>query len=275
MSPIRSAPPSGCSCAGDHPEERGLAGAVRADHADDAAARQAEREVLHQHAVVVALRHALGFDDEVAQPLADRDVDLDVVELHVLLVGDEALEVAQARLRLVAARACAHPDPLELAVDRPLARLLLLLLGGEPLLLLLEPRRVVALERDAVAAVELEDPAGHVVEEVAVVGDDDDGARVLLQVALEPRDRLGVEVVRGLVQQQQVRRRQEQLAQRDAAPLAAGELRHVGVARRQAQRVHRDVELLVEAPRVRRVDPLLHAARTRRRSPRSSSRTAR
>ena len=47
----------------------------------------------------------------------------------------------------------------------------------EPRLLLLEPAGVVALVRDALAAVELEDPAGHVVEEVAVVGDGDDGAR--------------------------------------------------------------------------------------------------
>ena len=92
-------------------------------------------------------------------------------------------------------------------------------------LLLLEPARVVALPRDAVAAVELEDPARDVVEEVAVVGDRDDGAVVLVQVALEPRDRLGVEVVGGLVEQQQVGLREQQPAQRDAAPLATRELR--------------------------------------------------
>ena len=71
--------------------------------------------------------------------------------------------------------------------------------------------------------VELEDPLRHVVEEVAVVGDGDDGARVVLQEALEPRHRLGVEVVGRLVEQQQVGRDEQQAAQRDAAPLAAGE----------------------------------------------------
>ena len=71
------------------------------------------------------------------------------------------------------------------------------------------------------AAVELEDPARDVVEEVAIVGDRDDGALVLGEVALEPRDRLGVEVVRGLVEQQQVGRREQQPAERDAAALAA------------------------------------------------------
>ena len=84
---------------------------------------------------------------------------------------------------------------------------------SEPGLLLLEPARVVALVGDAAAAVELEDPAGHVVEEVAIVGDGDDGARVVLEDALEPRDRFGIEVVGGLVEQQEVGPRQQQPAQ--------------------------------------------------------------
>ena len=105
--------------------------------------------------------------------------------------------------------------------ERAAARLVDLLLLREPLLLLLEPARVVALPRDARAAVELEDPARDVVEEVAVVGHRDDGAVVLLQVPLEPRDRLGVEVVGRLVEQQQIGLAEQQAAQRDAAPLAA------------------------------------------------------
>ena len=38
------------------------------------------------------------------------------------------------------------------------------------------------------AAVELEDPAGHVVEEVAIVGDGDDGAFVSREVLFQPGD---------------------------------------------------------------------------------------
>ncbi len=127
-------------------------------------------------------------------------------------------------------------------------------------MLLFEPRRVVALERDAAAAVELEDPLGDVVEEVAIVGDGDDGAGVLLQEAFEPVDRLGVEVVGRLVEQQQVGRRQQQPAQRDAATLAAGERRDVGVVGRAAQRVHRDLDVAVEAPRVGGGDLVLQLA---------------
>ncbi len=92
------------------------------------------------------------------------------------------------------------------------------------------------------------------------MGDRDDRALVLGQVLLEPRDRLGVEVVGGLVEQQQVGRAQQQAAERHAAALAAGERAHVGVRRRQAQRVHRVFELRVEVPRVGRFDLRLDLA---------------
>ena len=115
-----------------------------------------------------------------------------------LLVGGEA----SLALRLPGPRGQAHP--FELARERPLAGFAGLLLAAQPLELLLEPARVVALERDAPTAIELEDPLGDVVEEVAIVGDRDDRARVLLQEPLQPVDRLGVEVVGGLVEQQQV-----------------------------------------------------------------------
>src|SRR5205807_2681991 len=134
------------------------------------------------------------------------------------------------RLRLRVPRARARAHPLELARERAAPRRLRLLLMREPLLLLLEPRGVVALERDAAAAVELEDPAGDVVEEVAVVCHGDDGALVLREEPLEPEHRLGVEVVRRLVEQEEVGRREEQPAKRDAAPLAARERLDVAVS---------------------------------------------
>ena len=55
------------------------------------------------------------------------------------------------------------------------------------------------------AAIELQDPPGDVVQKVAVVGHSDNGARVLLQIALQPGDGVGVQVVGGLVQQQHFR----------------------------------------------------------------------
>ena len=71
-------------------------------------------------------------------------------------------------------------------------------------LFLLKPCGVVAFVWDPATAIQFEDPPGDVVQEVAVVGDRDDCARVVLEVLLQPRDRFGVEVVGGLVQEQQI-----------------------------------------------------------------------
>ncbi len=91
------------------------------------------------------------------------------------------------------------------------------------------------------------------------MGDGDDRPPVVLEVLLEPGDGLGVEVVGRLVEQQQVGSAEQQPAERDAAPLATGELGDVGVRRRQPQRVHRRFEHLVEVPGVGGVDPVLEA----------------
>ena len=130
--------------------------------------------------------------------------------------------------------------------QRFLRALSVLLLLVEACLLLFQPAGVVALERIAAAAIEFENPLGDVVEEVAVVRDGDDRARVLLQMVFEPLDGLGVEVVGRLVEQQQIGLLQERLAERDAPAFAAGELFDRRVAGRQPHRVHRDFELAVE-----------------------------
>ncbi len=163
---------------------------------------------------------------------------------------------------MAGARRQSHP--FELAGQRPLARGGFLFLLLEPLLLLLEPRGVVALPRNALAAVELEDPLRRVVEEVAIVGDRHDRAGVFLEMALEPGDRFGVEVVGGLVEEEKVGLAQQDLAQRHPAPFAARDLADVGVARWAAQRIHGDFELAVELPEVLGVDLVLQTAELRR-----------
>jgi hypothetical protein len=69
-------PESGCLLPGDHPEQRGLAGAVRADDADNAAGRQLERQIVDQQPVAIALLQAFDLDHLVAEPLARRNDDL-------------------------------------------------------------------------------------------------------------------------------------------------------------------------------------------------------
>ena len=105
--------------------------------------------------------------------------------------------------------------------------------------------------------VELENPAGDVVEEVAVVGDDQYGARIIAQVAFQPVHTLRVEMVGRFVEQQQIGLVEQQLAQRNATLLAAGELGYLGVVGRAAQRVHRQIDLAVEIPEILGVDLVL------------------
>ena len=248
---MRSVARVGLLLADDHAEERRLARAVGADDADDAAGRQDEVQVVDQQVVAVALAQALGLDHQVAEARPGRDRDL---ARRPRASRPPAPRPAAPRSGRGApcswpaapAAPCA-PTPARARSVRRRADSSFSSCA-EPVLLLLEPGRVVALPRDAGAAVELEDPAGHVVEEVAVVGHGDHRARILLEVPLEPGDRLGVEVVGRLVEEQHVGRLQQQAAERHAPPLAAGERRHVGVARRQAQRVHGDLERGGRAP---------------------------
>jgi hypothetical protein len=108
----------GLLLARDHAEQRRLAGAVRADDADDRAGRHLEAEVVDEEAVAEALADVDELDHLVAEALGDRDEDLvGLVALLVLDVG-ELLEARQARLalRLAPLRVLAHP--LELLLHR-------------------------------------------------------------------------------------------------------------------------------------------------------------
>jgi hypothetical protein len=85
----------------------------------------------------------------------------------------------------------------------------------------------------------------------------DDRAGIVGQVSLEPGDALGIEVVRRLVQQQDVGPFQEDFAERDATPLPAGERGDIGLARGQAHRIHGDLDPAVEVPALRGLDRVL------------------
>src|SRR3546814_3028760 len=77
----------GLLLAGDHPEQRRLAGAVRTDHADDAGGRELEGEVLYEEAVAVALRHVVGLDHHAAEPAPVGELDLELLGAGLGLVG--------------------------------------------------------------------------------------------------------------------------------------------------------------------------------------------
>jgi hypothetical protein len=83
---------------------------------------------------------------------------------------------------------------------------------------------------------ELEDRGRHGFEEPAVVRDEDDGRVDRLELSLEPLEILDVEVVRRLVEEEQVRAPGEGSRERSAGQLAARE------------RAERSVEVVVREP---------------------------
>ena len=83
------------------------------------------------------------------------------------------------------------------------------------------------------------------------------GALVFAEVAFEPGNCFGIQVVRRFVKEQQIRFFEEQAAESHAALFTAGEVRHRPVARRAAESIHRNFDIAVKAPQVLRVDDVL------------------
>ena len=88
---------------------------------------------------------------------------------------------------------------------------------------------VVAAVGDDVAVVDLDDLRDHAVHEVAVVRGHEDGGGGVAEEALQPDDRLDVEVVGRLVEQQDVEVAEEDAGHGDAHLPAAGERAGVAV----------------------------------------------
>ena len=172
----------------DHPEKGGFARPVGTDHAHDAGGRQRKFEVLVQHAVAESLRDVVRLDHHVAQTRTVGDEDFEFLLFLFRILVHQFVIGRKTRLRFGMASRRGHAHPLQLAFERLAALRLLLLLHGHALGLLVEPSRVVALPGNALAAVQLENPARHVVQEVAVVRHGDHRALVLLEVLLEPVD---------------------------------------------------------------------------------------
>ena len=244
---------------GEHAEECGLARPIRSDDAHNAAGRQAEREVLDQQVIAVALADVLALHDQLAEFLSGGDLDFELFDAIQEFLGDQLVVSANAGLVLGLPGTRRQPNPLQFAIQCFLPGRCGFLFFGQPVALLFQPRRVVAFPRNAPAAVQFQNPTGDVVEKVAVVRHGHHGARVVEQMPFQPGHAFGIQVVGGLIQQQQIGALQEHFAQRHATPFSAGEPGHIGITRRQLHGVHGDFDLPVQLPGVHELDLILHA----------------
>ena len=238
-------------------EEGGLAGSVGTDYPHDAVGRQHKVEVVEEQLVAVGLGHTVSLDHLVAQTGTVGDKDFELLFALLLVLVQQFVVGVQTILTLRLAGLGSHAHPLQLALEGLAAFAGLLLLHLHAFGLLLEPRGIVALPGDTLAAVEFENPAGHMVEEVTVVRDGDNRTGILVQVLFEPVDRLGVEVVGRLVEQQDVGLLQQQAAEGHPAAFTPREVFHKLVFGRTAQSIHRLLQLVVDIPGIRGVDMVL------------------
>ena len=250
--PTTTVPASGVSSPRDGPDQRGLAGTVSADDADAIALLHHEREVGEQGPRGLALTDARGdaveLDDGAAEPRPAREPELELARQH--LIADRSrrhrrVVPIDARLRLDPARLGAAPDPVDLAVDECRANALVLGLDGEALGLLEHELGVVAVVAVELAAVHLADPGRDLVEERAVVGDDDEGAWPLREAVLEPLDSTDVEVVGRFVEGEDVGLSEQRPRERDTPAFADREGSDLRRQRRNLQRIRDGLDLVV------------------------------
>ncbi len=221
-------------------EQRRLAGSVRADERDVLGPLDHERGTVEQRLAAGREPQPLDLDDGAPGPRrleeleAERAATLrEVLELarRLLALLLEPADLGELRLGLLGLRLLvAEPldeavQPLDVGAD-PLHRLRRRLGARRALEPPLVPR---AGEVEAASALDLEHRGRHRLEEPAVVGDEHDGRVDRRQLALEPLEALDVEVVRRLVEQQQVGVAGERAAERGARQLAARERRELAV----------------------------------------------
>ena len=208
-----------------------LPDAVGPDDADLVAAHDRRRQVADDGPVAVAEADPFGLDHQGARPLGLLGLHpRGALPLAPLLVGlAHRLEGADPPLVAGAAGLDALADPRLLLGQLLVEEVPLAGLGREQLLAPLQEGGVVARPVGEAAAIELDDPGGQPFQEDPVVGDEDDRAAVAQQERLQPADRLDVEVVGRLVQEQDVGIVDEGPGQQHAALHPRGELREPGV----------------------------------------------
>src|SRR5258706_213819 len=211
--------------AGENAQERGLAGAVLAHDADALAAADAQFDIAEEHLARVAAAEVARLEHPLARALGLLRADHGLA--HVVVRAGKTREVGELLLAALglgrALRAHVLPDEGLL-----LAQEVLLLLpgaqgGAEALVLLGDVGREVARVALELAVLELVDRVDRVLEQAPVVADDEHGALQVLDPLLDPFDAREVEVVRGLVEQQEIGAGDEHARERDPALLAARE----------------------------------------------------
>ena len=99
----------------------------------------------------------------------------------------------------------ALPHPLQFALQRFLFGFILTGFLRQTLCLLLKPSGIIAFIGHALPPINFEDPAGNIIEKIAVVSHNEDCPGIVNQVFLQPSNGFSVQVVGRLIKQQHIR----------------------------------------------------------------------
>ncbi len=194
-----------------------------------------EGELVDEQLPVLLVGDAAQLDDAIGElgRLGDDHLDVEFLfgpllagELEVALHAVDGFRPPGARLA---------PHPFQFPFQEFLAAMLLALLHRGPLRLGEEEIVVRPVVRNEIAAGELDHARGHAIEEVAVVGHEEAGAGIVLEEIFQPLDRLGIEVIRRLIQDQQIGLRDQRAAEGDAPLFTTAERLHEAFGLRRVQ----------------------------------------
>ena len=199
----------------------------------------------------------LRLDHLVTQTRTVGDKDLQLLFALLLILVKQLLIRIKTSLTLGLTSLGSHGSPFKLALQCLSALAGLLLFLRHTLRFLIQPRRIVTLPGDTLATVKLQNPSGHMIQEVTVVRNTDHRTRILLQMLLQPVDRLCIQVVGRLIQQQYIRLLKQQTAQSHAAALTTGQRIHHLIFGRTTQGIHSTLQAAVQVPCIRSINLIL------------------
>ena len=201
-------------------EQRRLPAPVRPDDPYSVILQESIREVPEQALVAVTLRKMIHLNRLVSHPGRKR------LQKHIPLLGDllpipQRLKAPNMRLLLgrPGPRPAHHPREILLVQRRHLP------LRGQreiqPLLLGLQIFFIISRITVNVCPIDLPNRIRHLVQEITVMRDHHDRALVTRQLLLQPLDHLVIQMVGGLIKNQNIGRRQQSRCQRCSLPLPA------------------------------------------------------
>ena len=229
--PEREGPAVGLGLPHQDPQEARLPGAVEPQHQQALCAAEVEAHVLEDRRTPVGLRQTVGHQDRptavrwVGEPEPDALLlrgPLDALRLQLRHTRVERLRLPSPLGGLSAHRIGEGPQPLDLVLlaIRELAEPDLVQTPRLPVLAVGAP------VLDDAVAIQMQDPGDRRVQQGEVVTHHDERTLVRRQELHQPGLRVDVEVVRGLIEQEQIRSSEQDPAELEPTPFPTRERPH-------------------------------------------------